>query len=74
MHVMAKIPIGISFDKDILEKIDSERGDVPRSIYIIKVLKKAHSTNNIEKIMRNDLNSLDNKSANLHYPSEFTNP
>ena len=26
MHIMAKIPIGISFDEDILEKIDRKEG------------------------------------------------
>lgn len=71
---MTKIPIGISFDKDTLEKIDSERGDVPRSIYILKVLEKANVTKNIEEITKNDLNSLESKTTNLHHPSEFTNP
>jgi hypothetical protein len=72
--IMTKVSIGISFDKDTLEKIDKERGDIARSKYITKVLKKAHFSKNNDEIMRNDLNSLESKTANLHYPSEFSNP
>lgn len=71
---MVKIPIGISFDEGILGKIDKDRGDIPRSKYIIKVLEKEYTTKNIEKIMRYNSNSLEGKTANLHYSSEFTNP
>ena len=70
---MAKIPIGISFDEDILEKIDKERGDIPRSKYITKVLRKENPTKNIQEIMKNDLNLLEGKTANLQHSSEFTN-
>jgi hypothetical protein len=71
---MAKISVGISFDKDILEKIDKERGDIPRSKYIIKFLKREYTTKNTGKISRNKLNSLEGKTTNLHHSSEFSNP
>ena len=32
---------GISLPVDILQKIDNERGDIPRSRYILKILEKA---------------------------------
>jgi len=36
-----KIPIGISISADLLEHIDHERGDIPRSVYVVKLLKLA---------------------------------
>lgn len=35
-----KIPIGISFTKDILEMVDRERGQLPRSTYVVNALEK----------------------------------
>lgn len=34
--------VGISFPKELIEKIDSERGDVSRSKYIVRGLEKAY--------------------------------
>lgn len=31
---------GISFPVELLERIDKERGDVPRSKYVIRILEK----------------------------------
>ena len=33
-----KIPIGISFPKEVISRIDSERGDVPRSRYLLRIV------------------------------------
>lgn len=33
-----KIPVGVSFPASLLEKIDTFRGDVPRSTYIRKLI------------------------------------
>ncbi|MGD1836626.1 MAG: hypothetical protein ACPKPY_01025 [Nitrososphaeraceae archaeon] len=47
----SKIPIGISIDKEILNIIDKNRGDIPRSTYIIKKLKgikNKNSKNNVD--------------------------
>lgn len=35
-------PIGISFTKELLEKIDKERGDIPRSRFIQRILEKKY--------------------------------
>jgi hypothetical protein len=37
-----KIVIGISFPKKILEIIDSQRGDVPRSRYLLRLLENTY--------------------------------
>jgi hypothetical protein len=68
---MKKIGIGISFDIDILEQIDKARGDIPRSKYIVKLLKD-NSMKNTKEVTKNKLNSLESKTANL-YSNEFTN-
>lgn len=48
-----KRSVGISFDSVILEKIDKERGDVSRSRFILKILKKIYNketkNSNIER-------------------------
>jgi len=36
-----KIPVGISIPANMLEHIDKERGDTPRSVYVTKLLKQA---------------------------------
>ena len=36
-----KIPVGIGIPADMLERIDKERGDLPRSVYVTKLLKQA---------------------------------
>ena len=36
--------VGISFPKDILSKIDVERGDISRSRYILRQLEKVQQT------------------------------
>lgn len=36
------IPVGISFPKGILERIDKERGDVSRSRFILRILEKQY--------------------------------
>jgi len=41
---MTKVnPVGISLPAEIISKIDSERGDIPRSRYILRVLQDSHS-------------------------------
>jgi metal-responsive CopG/Arc/MetJ family transcriptional regulator len=41
---MTKVnPVGISLPTEIISKIDSERGDIPRSRYILRVLQDSHS-------------------------------
>lgn len=37
---------GISLPKDVLRKIDSMRGDIPRSKYLLRILEKYVKYNN----------------------------
>ena len=48
MPKIKTISVGISFPKEFLTRIDIDRGDIPRSKYIVKVLEKIFSTKNIE--------------------------
>lgn len=49
--------MGISFPKELIEKIDSERGDVPRSKIIVRALEKAFGYSNIDsKVKERALN------------------
>ncbi len=34
------IPIAISWPKDFVSKIDSQRGDIPRSKYLLRIVEK----------------------------------
>jgi hypothetical protein len=36
--MISVISVGISFPKNILARIDSERGDIPRSRYLLRVI------------------------------------
>lgn len=42
LSVMSTQVVGISFPKELIKKIDSERGDVPRSKYIVRSLEKVY--------------------------------
>jgi hypothetical protein len=67
-----KIPIGISFPKKIISRIDSERGDVPRSRYILRIVETQYRNSNREKIFpkeKNNSDSLEGRFESLH-PSD----
>jgi len=34
------VAIGVSLPRDIIEEIDNERGDIPRSRYILRILQR----------------------------------
>jgi metal-responsive CopG/Arc/MetJ family transcriptional regulator len=38
--MLDKISIGISFPKEIVSKIDTERGDISRSRYLLRIVEK----------------------------------
>jgi hypothetical protein len=40
---------GISFSKDILTKMDAERGLIPRSIFLRKILEQTYSDNEVNE-------------------------
>jgi hypothetical protein len=39
---------GISFPKSILSKIDKDRGPIPRSRFLVKLIELAYNTNTIK--------------------------
>ena len=36
--------IGISLPKEFMERIDGDRGDIPRSKYVLRILEKQYTT------------------------------
>ena len=68
---MVKIPIGISFEYDILKKIDKERGEVPRSRYIANLLSREKYDKWICKSKNPE--SHDSETANLDTSCDLTN-
>jgi metal-responsive CopG/Arc/MetJ family transcriptional regulator len=41
--MVKSIPVGISIPENILEQIDKDRKDVPRSRYLLRVLERSYS-------------------------------
>jgi hypothetical protein len=41
--MVKSIPIGVSIPENILEQIDKDRKDVPRSRYLLRVLERSYS-------------------------------
>jgi metal-responsive CopG/Arc/MetJ family transcriptional regulator len=39
------ISVGISFPKELLEKIDKERQDIPRSKYVMRIIERLYVKN-----------------------------
>ncbi len=39
--MIKKVPVGLSLPKELLARIDIDRGKVPRSVWIVDLLKKA---------------------------------
>lgn len=42
VDMQQSIAVGISLPKEIMSKIDSERGDVPRSRYLLRIVEKLY--------------------------------
>jgi hypothetical protein len=64
--MQTRIAIGIALPRDMIKKIDLERGDVSRSRYLLRLLERVCTSNNNRKIIRseNSAGSLDNGSIN----------
>jgi hypothetical protein len=43
------VPIGISLPREVLIKIDSERGDIPRSKFVMRMLEKEYVRHELVK-------------------------
>ena len=44
----SNLVLGISLPRQIVGQIDSERGDVPRSRYVLRILEKQYALKGIE--------------------------
>jgi hypothetical protein len=56
-----KYGFGISLPKEIVKKIDAERGDIPRSKYLLRILEKIYDTacgSNKDKVQQNQNQNL----------------
>jgi hypothetical protein len=42
-------PTGFSLPSELIRKIDAERGDIPRSRYLLRILEKVYPSSEIEK-------------------------
>jgi hypothetical protein len=75
--MQSTIAVGISLPKEIITKIDSERGDIPRSRYLLRLLEKMYKSNkNGEKLSGNTENSQDPLDSRLRslQSSESSSP
>ena len=52
-------PVGISLPTEIISRIDTERGDIPRSRYILRILQETYSRRKLEG-RRNSINIRNN--------------
>ncbi len=43
------ISVGISLPKKMIEQIDKDRKDIPRSRYLLRLLERSHTIRNIGK-------------------------
>jgi hypothetical protein len=70
--LQSKIPIGISFPKEVISRIDSERGDVPRSRYILRIVETQYRSRGREKDCSKENNSSDSPESRFEslHPSE----
>lgn len=38
------VPLGITLPREIVQKIDNDRGDIPRSRFLLRLVERAYST------------------------------
>jgi hypothetical protein len=65
--MITNLPIAISWPKDLISKIDFQRGDIPRSKYLLRIIEKAFENiddQNDEKI-KNNMDLLDDGLGSL---------
>jgi hypothetical protein len=70
---------GISLPKEIVKKIDIQRGDIPRSKYLLRILEKTYSpasssmNTKHRKVERNESQNLLNRNG-IGTPDDQANP
>lgn len=55
--MQTSIAVGISLPREIIAKIDNERGDITRSRYVLKIVQKAYRDNGSREIQKNNVHS-----------------
>ncbi|MDQ6862798.1 MAG: hypothetical protein M3044_03125 [Thermoproteota archaeon] len=69
--MQSSIAVGISLPANIIKKIDTERGDVSRSRYVLRMIEKIYLVNNQNHegirsdYVKNNKNSRDNRFESL---------
>jgi hypothetical protein len=71
VDMQQSIAVGISLPKEIMSKMDSERGDVPRSRYLLRILEKLYL--NKKSVKNSNQDPLDRGFASLQ-SSESESP
>lgn len=68
------IAVGISLPREIVDKIDLERGDVPRSRFVLRILERTYSANN-DKIRKPVNSNVKNRrdSPDIRFPGLSSN-
>jgi hypothetical protein len=61
------IPPGLSLPIELMRQIDSERGDIPRSRYVLRILQRQYLSKQIR-----DKGSLDSKFETLQSSKHFS--
>jgi metal-responsive CopG/Arc/MetJ family transcriptional regulator len=62
-NMQNNICVAISLPKEILEKIDNERKDIPRSRYILRIIERLYLKN--EEKSKRTSDSLDSRSPTI---------
>lgn len=60
-----RVIISVSIDVGLLENIDSQRGDIPRSKFIMKILESGIKTNSDSKLKSKNIIPADNSFRGL---------
>jgi hypothetical protein len=69
--MQTRIAVGISLPKEIIKKIDMERGDICRSRYLLRMLERLYVKNKypIKRSVTSENNSRDSLDLGLANPS-----
>lgn len=71
--MQSSIAVGISLPREIISKIDNERGDVSRSRYLLRIVQRVYeSVSKVDAVKKNSLDSFDNR-LTLQKSSESKN-
>jgi len=67
------VSAGLSLPKELMKKIDLERGDIPRSRYLLRLLERIYAVNETScKVSHFD--KMRTREASDHSPSSVTEP